>query len=257
MITFLLLAAQVSGQSMSRATLLPGWQTADGTRMIGVRIDLAPGWKTYWRAPGGSGIPPDFDFSGSRNLAGAKVYWPRPGVYEVAGQRILGYSDHVVFPIELSPKGDAPIRVDLSLFYGVCETVCIPVEERLTLRIAPADTGGADAIRDALARLPRSGAEAGVTAVHCAITPRDDGYAVAAEVSFGHAPRIPQAVIFETGRDDLYFAPTDVRASGKILQVKGDMHFWGEGALALDRSALRLTLLDRDMAVDLQGCPAR
>ena len=34
----------------------------------GIEIRLAPGWKTYWRYPGDSGVPPRFDFSGSRNV---------------------------------------------------------------------------------------------------------------------------------------------------------------------------------------------
>ena len=34
---------------------------------------MAPGWHTYWRYPGDSGVPPRFDFSGSDNLASAQV----------------------------------------------------------------------------------------------------------------------------------------------------------------------------------------
>ena len=40
--------------------VLPGWQTASGTQMAALRLTLAPGWKTYWRAPGEGGIPPAF-----------------------------------------------------------------------------------------------------------------------------------------------------------------------------------------------------
>ncbi len=41
--------------------VLEGWVRADGTRMAAVQLDLEPGWKTYWRAPGDAGIPPSFD----------------------------------------------------------------------------------------------------------------------------------------------------------------------------------------------------
>ena len=54
------------------ARILPGWERPDGTRIIGVELTLAPGWKTYWRAPGDSGIPPRFDWSGSRKF---DFYW--------------------------------------------------------------------------------------------------------------------------------------------------------------------------------------
>ena len=31
----------------------------------GIAFQLQPGWKTYWRTPGDSGVPPRFDFSKS------------------------------------------------------------------------------------------------------------------------------------------------------------------------------------------------
>ena len=42
----------------------------------GIELTLQPGWKTYWRYPGDSGIPPRFDFSGSTNVQSATVAWP-------------------------------------------------------------------------------------------------------------------------------------------------------------------------------------
>src|SRR5208282_2413725 len=44
----------------------------------GVEIQLDPGWKTYWRAPGDSGVPPTLDFSGSENVKSVTVLWPAP-----------------------------------------------------------------------------------------------------------------------------------------------------------------------------------
>ncbi|MEO0999402.1 MAG: hypothetical protein AAFW69_02170, partial [Pseudomonadota bacterium] len=42
----------------SAAELLPGWVEEDGSLIAALSIDLAPGWKTYWRAPGEGGLPP-------------------------------------------------------------------------------------------------------------------------------------------------------------------------------------------------------
>src|SRR6476661_4306539 len=44
----------------------------------GVEIKLEPGWKTYWRYPGDSGVPPTFDFSASDNVKEATVLFPAP-----------------------------------------------------------------------------------------------------------------------------------------------------------------------------------
>ena len=44
-----------------QADLLPGWQMQNGHHMAGLRLQLAPEWKTYWRSPGEAGIPPLFN----------------------------------------------------------------------------------------------------------------------------------------------------------------------------------------------------
>src|ERR1700709_2953748 len=44
----------------------------------GIAFQLQPGWKTYWRTPGDSGVPPRFDFSKSDNVEAVMVLWPAP-----------------------------------------------------------------------------------------------------------------------------------------------------------------------------------
>ena len=39
----------------------------------GINFKLDPGWKTYWRTPGDSGVPPRFDFSKSDNIDAVTV----------------------------------------------------------------------------------------------------------------------------------------------------------------------------------------
>src|SRR6187397_1512976 len=50
--------------------------TQGGALRAGIEIKLQPGWKTYWRYPGDSGVPPSFSFAGSENLASAEVLFP-------------------------------------------------------------------------------------------------------------------------------------------------------------------------------------
>jgi DsbC/DsbD-like thiol-disulfide interchange protein len=69
----------------------------------GVEIKLQPGWKTYWRYPGDSGVPPRFDFSGSDNLKSATVLYPAPYLFVDEVGRSLGYKDAVMFPVLISP----------------------------------------------------------------------------------------------------------------------------------------------------------
>src|ERR1700760_121369 len=60
----------------------------------GVAFQLQPGWKTYWRTPGDSGVPPRFDFSKSDKIEAVTVLWPGPVKFaEGAGGHSMGYHD--------------------------------------------------------------------------------------------------------------------------------------------------------------------
>ena len=95
--------------------LLSGWQQADGSHLAGLELRLAKGWKTYWRSPGDAGVPPLFSWDGSGNVASVDVIWPRPEVFYQNGLRSIGYSDHVVLPLRIQPKGDG---ASLAVFRG-------------------------------------------------------------------------------------------------------------------------------------------
>ena len=125
------LAAPASAQMTAEiveATLLEGWRTEDGSHMTALSLTLAPGWKTYWRAPGDAGIPPYFDWSGSENLGAGRLHWAVPEVYFINGMRSIGYETAVMIPMEIEPKAATePIRIASDVTLGVCEEICIPV----------------------------------------------------------------------------------------------------------------------------------
>lgn len=102
----------------------------------GVEIRLAPGWKTYWRYPGDSGVPPQFDFAKSENLKSVQVSWPAPARIVEADGVIIGYRDNVVFPLRIEAKDPhQPVVLRLDLDYAICEKVCIPVQAKAELKI--------------------------------------------------------------------------------------------------------------------------
>src|SRR5262245_29639357 len=68
-----------NGTQRSAVRLIAGGRSEDAaTLRAGIELRLAPGWKTYWRYPGDSGIPPRFDFDKSRNVKSVTVRWPAP-----------------------------------------------------------------------------------------------------------------------------------------------------------------------------------
>src|SRR6201994_3366574 len=96
----------------------------------GIAIQLQPGWKTYWRTPGDSGVPPRFDFSKSENIEAVTVLWPAPTEFDDgAGGHPLGYHDQLVLPLRIVAKNaKKPVTLRAEVNYAVCEKLCIPVE---------------------------------------------------------------------------------------------------------------------------------
>ena len=81
-----------TGQSFVSGRIIPGSRQDDGSRLAGLRLTLARGWKTYWRSPGEAGVPPSFDWSRSENVAGVEVLWPRPKFFDSFGLTTIGYA---------------------------------------------------------------------------------------------------------------------------------------------------------------------
>ena len=124
----------------SKVRLVSGTVTIDGkpSMIAGVQLRMDPGWKTYWRNPGDSGVPPSFDFKGSKNLKQAEVLYPAPHRFADANGTAIGYDDEVIFPVKITPEQEGePIELKLAFEYGLCKDLCIPNEVSLDLLLAP------------------------------------------------------------------------------------------------------------------------
>src|SRR5437899_4517687 len=101
----------------------------------GIAIQLEPGWKTYWRTPGDSGVPTRLDFSKSDNVEAVTVLWPAPLKFDDgAGGHSIGYHNKIVLPLRIVAKAaDKPVTLRAEINYAVCEKLCIPVEAHVEL----------------------------------------------------------------------------------------------------------------------------
>mgnify|MGYP001795615915 CR=1 FL=1 len=248
------------GQSMDapvvRAETLSGWDLPDGRRVAALRLTLAPGWKTYWRAPGDAGIPPHFDWSRARNIDNVQISWPTPRVFADNGMRSVGYSGEVVLPLHITPKrGDKPLRLRTTVSMGVCADVCIPYELEVNAELAPPAASPQPAIVAALADMPYSAGEAGVTGATCAIAPSDHGMRVTARITLPHTGGTEVAV-FEAGIPAIWVSEPAMTRTGNTLTATSEMMHPAGGPFSVDRSAIRITVLGGDYAVDIRGCTA-
>lgn len=180
--------------------------TGDGNTSVlraGVEIRLAPGWKTYWRYPGDSGVPPTFNFTKSENLKSIRLSWPAPQKMVEADGVIIGYRNNVVFPLAVEPSDPAkPVILRLALDYAICEKVCIPAQAKAELTLK-AGGSAEPAIAAAEKTIPRAqpvGADASlsVKAIH-----RDESRTpVRILVDIAAPPGAPVSVFAEGPSDD-------------------------------------------------------
>jgi DsbC/DsbD-like thiol-disulfide interchange protein len=105
----------------------------------GVEIRLDPGWHTYWRTPGDSGVPPTFNFAGSENVKSVNVLWPAAKRFpDDAGGHFNGYVGDVVFPLRIAAKHAAkPASRNLKLTYAYCKNICFPADFLIETRPVP------------------------------------------------------------------------------------------------------------------------
>lgn len=191
-----------------------GLPDADGNFQGILDIELKPGWKTYWRDPGDSGVPPQLDISASTNVAGAEMSFPAPRRHDDGYGQWAGYSHPVSLPITFkAPAPGQKTVVAADIFLGVCETICIPLQAKLTVDPAvDADNeDDAKAVKAALAALPaKPSAAFGVKP----LTGDHETLIVEASV-----PGKPEAAdFFIAGGDNYMFgAPKREEKNGKLI----------------------------------------
>jgi DsbC/DsbD-like thiol-disulfide interchange protein len=122
----------------------------------GVEIQLEPGWKTYWRYPGDSGVPPTFSFDGSKNVKSVTVQWPAPErLADGAGSYSIGYAGDVILPLEVTPTdAGQPSMLHLAVNYAVCGALCVPARASLALTLTGASADEA-ILQKAEQRVPK------------------------------------------------------------------------------------------------------
>lgn len=254
-----LVAAPASAQNwiddVVRVEVLDGGTTDGGMYRTAIRFVLADGWKTYWRAPGDAGIPPEFSWRGSRNVEATQITWPTPDVFDQNGMRSVGYERELVLPIDVQPSTSGkPVRLKGKVDLGVCKDVCIPSTVKFDHVLDP-NASTHPAILAARSNRPFSAQEAGVTSAKCVISATDDGLKVEAHIRMPHAGG-SEYTITEAGNPQVWVSETSVERRGDTLIAISELMHGSARSFALDRSALRFTVLGSKHAVDIRGCTA-
>ncbi|CAN7198852.1 protein-disulfide reductase DsbD family protein [Pararhizobium sp. LjRoot255] len=142
--------------------IVAGRPQPDGTIPAILDIRLKPGWKTYWQAPGASGIPPQVSIDPKDGISFSGMRFPAPKSFGDGVGQYTGYDKSVAFPLLLKSKKSGDLSLRASVFLGICQDICIPVQAELSLSLTE---GAADnpldkaRIDDAVAALPAQPSE--------------------------------------------------------------------------------------------------
>lgn len=239
------------------AVRLVAGEKTGGELTGGVQIRLSPGWKTYWRYPGDSGVPPRFDWSGSQNVKAVEVLWPAPVRFDDGGSFSIGYKKDVTLPFRVTPRDPGkPVELVLSLDFAVCEKICQPASAALNLTV-PAEGAGAPspALASAFATVPTQTAlgATGATAVEAAVLEGPPGGAKPQTIRIlARVANPAKADLFVEGPTEDWALPLPARETGPdgrtvfLVPVDGVPKGADVGA-----TKLRFTLIDGSQAVEV------
>ncbi|KQT54692.1 hypothetical protein ASG43_03720 [Aureimonas sp. Leaf454] len=188
----------------------------DGRLRAALLIDLASGWKTYWRDPGEAGIPPRLDLSKSVNLVSLAAGFPMPHRFGDADGASNGYSQPLAVALTFErPDPSAPATIDLVLSLGLCREICIPASAHLRLDIGAGDAADRRLVAYAFAALPEASTpNAGIASAHLSA----DGASIEIEALAPDEREHRRADVFVAGPEGWFFgAPKAPRRDGRRL----------------------------------------
>ena len=234
----------------SAVRLLAGSRSG-GVLLGGIAFQMQPGWKTYWRTPGDSGVPPRFDFSKSDNVEAVTVLWPAPMKFDDgAGGQSLGYKNQVVLPLRIVAKAaDKPVILRAAINYAVCDKLCIPVEASSELTFASVASTEDGNLSAALDTVPKPANVGDPNPVTIRDVKRDGKLNVLVDVT---APAAKEVSLFVEGPTPDWALPIPKlaeRSPPGVKRFEFELDGLPPGAKA-DGAALKFTLVGGERAYE-------
>ena len=230
-----------------KVSLRPGWRAEDGTHIAALQITLAPGWKTYWRQPGDTGIPPKFDFRVSEGLGALEVLYPTPKITWQDQVRTISYQDEVIFPIVIQPRTIGNMTISGQVEIGVCKEICIPVSLDVSA-ILPAKGPIDWVIEAAFQTLPRAGTDK----INCTFTAATDGMHLS--LTLPHQNQDINGATIELGNSRLWIETPTIDRSSDQLEITANILTPSGNPIAVGRGDVVTTIFSTTTATEYHGC---
>ena len=245
---------QAGSMGLKSARILSGWQNQDGTHIAALELILEKGWKTYWRSPGETGLPPHISFTRSKNLKTIRIIWPSPVVFGPKEIWSVGYKDKLVLPLRITPKDQAaPVALTLDAMVGICENICVPAEFTLSQELKAGVKKRHPKIVAALVNKPKSARQANLENIDCSFSPSDDAMSVKIELTLPHVGK-REVMMIEYEQPNHWVSLSSSLRSGDILTAQARVNRTSGPIVSMERSKLRITVVSSDASVDIGNC---
>jgi DsbC/DsbD-like thiol-disulfide interchange protein len=131
---------------------------------VGLRLRMDPGWHTYWKNPGDSGLATRLTWKLPEGFTAAAIEWPFPKRFVQGPVTSYGYDGEVLLPVAITPPSSfvpgASIALSARADWLECSEACIPGRRELSLELpvraeAPRPSTAAAAFSATRERLPR------------------------------------------------------------------------------------------------------
>jgi len=128
---------------------------------LGLRLQHAPHWHTYWIVPGDAGLPTQIRWTLEPGYAAGPILWPAPQLLRVGALANYGYEGDVLLPVVVqvpaSARPGTTARFAGHADWLMCSDLCVPggadLSVTLPVRSAADMHPGPEAARFAATRL--------------------------------------------------------------------------------------------------------
>ncbi|MBX3606117.1 MAG: thioredoxin family protein [Piscinibacter sp.] len=134
---------------------------------LGLAIEHAPHWHTYWKNPGDSGLPTTLQWQLPPGVAAGEIDWPTPKRLPIGPLVNYGFEGSLLLPVPVTVPanfGADSLRVQLHADWLVCKDVCIPESGEFVLDVPARSATVGQAARFEAAFAARPQPAAGVQA---------------------------------------------------------------------------------------------
>ncbi len=130
---------QVRAELMAHA---PDGVGVGSTLWLGLQLAHKPGWHTYWKNSGDSGLPTQLQWSLPAGMTAGEIAWPLPRKIPIGTLANYGYEDTVLLPVPVTVTaafkpallaGEIDVRLKAS--WLVCKLECIPEDGEFALKV--------------------------------------------------------------------------------------------------------------------------